>query len=494
MLLALALVRAAGGSRRLRPPSVAGSEQRQGPPTNKRPLSDPHGGCLSRGAVFSGAEAPCLRRGSASAPHLDAAEGAFPDRMLHRLQGRQGSDPGALGSRPSSPVPRSAGLLSPYAQGRPAASPAVSPNRRYGTPTGPRRPASPGDPGLGSPQQPHGPGLGSPQQPHGKQSGPVQPPPGRQAAAGQQPRAQPPRGLPPPPQPRAAAPAPDPDRDGPHARPPPRHQNPPPHQAPPPPQSYTSVPFVAHAEAHPRPPSPDLALTPPTVGLPLSPSNPVSPTSRTDLLSASAALGIDHRVAGTAFVERARTGRGRIPAAKHGPPVPRWRGLWWHSGASGTAGGRDRRGLGEWQGMPPAVCRGRGSRMTPGRHAPSAVQRHRLAGNAVRQGPWAIFPPSDRTGHMSPGASHHSAPSAPALWTAEMTSRMDTTEAQNPPPSPQLSASACFYYFFGPVIRNAPCFHCRKLALPNTNDPHFCDDDIAAAREEDELAVEDWAT
>eukprot|EP00670_Eutreptiella_braarudii_P018331 CAMPEP_0174346008 /NCGR_PEP_ID=MMETSP0811_2-20130205/1561_1 /TAXON_ID=73025 ORGANISM="Eutreptiella gymnastica-like, Strain CCMP1594" /NCGR_SAMPLE_ID=MMETSP0811_2 /ASSEMBLY_ACC=CAM_ASM_000667 /LENGTH=625 /DNA_ID=CAMNT_0015470139 /DNA_START=51 /DNA_END=1925 /DNA_ORIENTATION=+ len=129
---------------------------------------------------LAGAEAPCLRRGSASAPHLDAAEGAFPDRMLHRLQGRQGSDPGALGSRPSSPVPRSAGLLSPYAQGRPAASPAVSPNRRYGTPTGPRRPASPGDPGLGSPQQPHGPGLGSPQQPHGKQSGPVQPPPGRQ--------------------------------------------------------------------------------------------------------------------------------------------------------------------------------------------------------------------------------------------------------------------------------------------------------------------------
>ena len=58
--------------------------------------------------------------------------------------------------------------------------------------------------------------------------------------------------------------------------------------------------------------------------------------------------------------------------------------------------------------------------------------------------------------------------------------------ATNPPP--QLSASAYFfllaYNFLLSYIRNTPCFHCRKMALPDTNDPHFFHDDIAAVHEE----------
>ena len=38
-------------------------------------------------------------------------------------------------------------------------------------------------------------------------------------------------------------------------------------------------------------------------------------------------------------------------------------------------------------------------------------------------------------------------------------------------------------------MRNTPCFHGRKMALPDTNDPHFFYDDIAAARKEDEVVV-----
>ena len=62
----------------------------------------------------------------------------------------------------------------------------------------------------------------------------------------------------------------------------------------------------------------------------------------------------------------------------------------------------------------------------------------------------------------------------------------------NPPPirSKRLLI-ACLNFLLAYIqnIQNTPCFHCRKMALPDINDPLFFYDDIAAAREEDEVVV-----
>ena len=54
------------------------------------------------------------------------------------------------------------------------------------------------------------------------------------------------------------------------------------------------------------------------------------------------------------------------------------------------------------------------------------------------------------------------------------------------PPSPVVIERL---YFRLAYIRNTACIHCRKMALPDTNDPHFFYHEIAADREEDEVVV-----
>ena len=60
------------------------------------------------------------------------------------------------------------------------------------------------------------------------------------------------------------------------------------------------------------------------------------------------------------------------------------------------------------------------------------------------------------------------------------------------PPSKDKQALAEFFFacnFVIAYIRNTPCFHCKKMALPDTDDPRFFRNGIAAAREEDEADV-----